>query len=125
MNLEAAILYAHQRMREIGKMPDEYHFEPVLVYPTEDEEAAGKFKIKAYNEIYILLHPETHFGLFILADNSAYNSANALDCGVFEFTGVIHFLKTESDWSLTSAPSDGIHRVTANTAGAEFLRVVY
>lgn len=116
MNYEAAILYAQQRMREIGKTPDQYHFEPVLVFPSESEEMAGQFIRSAYNEIYILVHQKIYFGLFILADNSAFNTEVPSKSGVPEFTGQIIFLKIRDTWNFTPDLPKAVP--------VEFLRVV-
>lgn len=97
MNYEAAILYAHQRMREIGKTPDRYHFEPVRISGTDQEALDGLITIYAYNEIYILINPQHYYGLFILGDNSGFNSDQTSESGVPEFTGII-FLKRSGEW---------------------------
>lgn len=123
MNLEAAILYAHQRMREIGKKPDEYHFEPVSVFPTDIEYKVGFFTVSAYNEIYILIKPKDYYGIFIIADNSAYNCNNPLECGVPEFTGMIRFVRISYDWSFKIQTADQIGSMRGGAV--EFLRVVY
>lgn len=119
MNYEAAILYAEQRMREIGKTAEEYHFEPVRISGTTAELNAGKIVLKAYNELYILVNPEIHYGIFILSDNSAFNSENPLDCGVPEFTGLITITKNATAWSLNPKVA-----ATARRTPLEFLRVV-
>ncbi|OFY86580.1 MAG: hypothetical protein A3F72_08880 [Bacteroidetes bacterium RIFCSPLOWO2_12_FULL_35_15] len=123
MNYEAAISYAHQRMREIGKQPHEYHFEPVRVYPTDNENKAGAFSIKAYNEIYVLVYPERYFGLFILSDNSVFNSDNPLDSGAPEFTGQIHFYRVNGNWSFSYINTDAFGSNEKNIP-VEFLRIV-
>lgn len=116
MNHEVAILYAKQRMRELCKSVREYHFEPIEVCPTEEQDTNGFFIVNAYNEIYILVNPEKHSGLLILSDNSAFNSGNAIDNGVPEFTGQIRFIKTGLTWSLG--------KVKEVQGFVEFIRVV-
>jgi hypothetical protein len=124
MNLEAAILYAHQRMREIGKQPSEYHFEPVSVFPTDYENKMGFFTVSAYNEIYILIKPENYYGIFIIGDNSAYNCDDPRECGVPEFTGMIRFIQINSNWSFNPYMLSDQARY-GNKGAIEFLRVVY
>lgn len=123
MNYEAAISYAHQRMREIGKQPQEYHFEPVRVYPTDLENVLGYFTVNAYNEVYILVNPQSYFGLFILADNSSFNSDNPKDSGVPEFTGLIRFYRVNNQWSFRILGTHAFGRRT-RIIPVEFLRIV-
>lgn len=120
MNYEAAILYAHQRMREIGKTPEQYHFEPVRVSASVNQKSNGYLEIKAYNEIYIIVHPEKYFGLLIVSDNSTFNSDEAIESGAPEFTGLIRIIKNAASWNLdTKAIND-----FALPIPIEFLRVV-
>lgn len=107
MNYETAILYAHQRMREIGKCPEDYHFEPVQVYPNAEDLANGYFSINAYNELYILVKPKDYYGLMIIADNSAYNCDSPIDSGIPEFTGQIRFYKIADEWNFDVGNSSG------------------
>lgn len=116
MNYEVAIQYAKQRMRELGKSEQEYHFEPVYVLPTEAEEANGFFEINAYNEIYIVVNTERYFGVMVLSDNSAFVSDNAIKNGAPEFTGKIRFFKTGLKWIFG--------KVLEIPGYMEFLRVV-
>ena len=129
MNYEVAILYAKQRMRELCKLPNEYHFEPIYVCPTAEEEASGNFSISAYNEIYILVNPGNYSGLMIIADNSVFDSDNATNRGVPEFTGRIYFKKIASNWCLQGLEGlvtfvDDVPVVTVKYGFVEFLRVV-
>lgn len=100
MNYEAAILYAHQRMRELGKSPEQYHFEPVRISATPNEKLKGRIDISAYNEIYIIVNPQKYYGLFILSDNSSFSSDEPRDSGAPEFTGMIRLIKTGITWNL-------------------------
>lgn len=124
MNYEAAISYAHQRMREIGKQPQEYHFEPVRVYPTDLENVLGHFTVNAYNEVYVLVNSQNYFGLFILADNSSFNSDNPIDSGAPEFTGMIHFYMINALWSFNIINTDAFGSQTNKIIPIEFLRIV-
>lgn len=120
MNYEAAILYAHQRMREIGKTPEQYHFEPVRISAQSESKTGGHIIINAYNELYILVNPNRYYGLFIIADNSSFSSDEASDSGAPEFTGRIHLKKIARIWNLDPEPKDGIVPLIP----VEFLRVV-
>lgn len=121
MTYEAAILYAAQRMREIGKTPEQYHFEPIRVCGTPAEAAGGYFEISAYNDIYILVNPEKYNGLFILSDNSAFDSDNPHQSGVGEFSGIIRFIKNGATWNFDRTADGG---VIVPPKPVEFLRVV-
>lgn len=120
MLLRDAILFAKQRMRENGKTKDQYHYEHIFVIPTAVEIASGYFERPAYTELWYLLNPEKYFGLLILADNSAYNTDNALHRGVNEFTGMIRFIKIAADWNLSS---DGGGGLIISPEPCQFLRV--
>lgn len=134
MNYEAAILYVFQRMRELGKTPDQYHFEPVRIVRSNSDLFAGKIVIPAYNELYILINPENYPNLLIISDNTVYNSDSPKIRGVQEFTGLIQLKSLPS-----STPSGGgtpaISAFSASASGGgttptgyfavEFLRVVY
>lgn len=129
MNFEAAILYATQRMREIGKAPDKYHFEPAYISPTAEQDDEGEFSINAFNELYILVDPQNYSGLTILSDNSAYDSEDVRNSGVHEFTGVIYFIKSADGWSLSGGSLAGGGIKDGGTSipkygYVEFLRVV-
>lgn len=118
MNYEAAILYAHQRMREIGKSIEQYHFEPVRISATPDEQAKGQINISAYNEIYIIVHPNNYFGLTIISDNSTFDADEARESGAPEFTGAIRINRTGLKWNLEPFGTD------KKLIPLEFLRVV-
>ena len=123
MNYEAAILYAKQRMREIGKLPHQYHFEPVRVVGTAQERLSGYIQISAYNELYIMINPNKYYGVAILSDNSSFQSEDHSQTGIIEYTGMIHIKKIADYWNLDrqgSSPSGGTTRLIP----FEFLRVV-
>lgn len=121
MNYEAAILFTTQRMREIGKTPDEYHFEPVRISASLQEASDGYFEIKAYNELYILVYPHKYYGLIILSDNSAFDSEDPMQSGLPEFTGIIRFIRKGSKWNFQRVGMDGL---PIRPMAVEFLRVV-
>lgn len=123
MTYEAAILYAKQRMREHGKMPREYHFEPVRIVGTPQELADGFIEFNAYNELYILVYPNKYFGVAILSDNSTFNSDDHNLTGVIEYTGRIHIKKIADYWNLDRQPI-GASGVIPRPIPIEFLRVV-
>jgi hypothetical protein len=118
MTYEAAIYYVQQRMRELGKTPDQYHWHHKLVTGTPEELLGGYFEIQAYNELYILIKPEQYIGLFILADNSAFNSEDIRSSGVLEFTGVIRFARIGAEWNLSSGG------LVTRPISVEFIKVV-
>jgi hypothetical protein len=125
MNQEAAILYVQQRMRELGKTPDQYHWQYKNVMPTPDEMSSGFFEISAYNELYILLKPEQYSGLFILADNSGFNSDDMSQSGVLEFTGMIRFIKIGAEWNFSGVIlGGGGSLIFGKPISAEFIKVV-
>ena len=122
MNYEAAILYTMQRMREIGKTPDQYHFEPVRVAPETADALGGYYELKAYNELYILINPQNYYGLQILSDNSGFDSDDALQSGAPEFTGIIRFIKKNgAQWNFAPIGSGG---KPDKAIPVEFLRVI-
>lgn len=117
MNYEAAILYGHQLMREIGKKEGEYHFEPVYVFPIKAERDAGVFIRNAFNEVYILVNPENYFGLFIAGSNTAFLTEKPWQNGTQAFTGQILFKKVAPGWSFSTEVSQ--------LTPCEFVRFVY
>lgn len=121
MDYQAAILYAEQRMRKLGKMPDEYHYEPIRVSATEEEAKEGYFVIRAFNDLYILVNPQNYYGLFILSDNSAFDSEEPRKSGAPEFTGAINFIRKSINWNLEIYGADGR---PVRPIPVEFLRVV-
>lgn len=130
MNYEAAIFYAKQQMQKSGKTPGQYRIEPVRISCTVDENEAGYFQIRAYNELYILINPENYYGLLILSDNSAFNSDNAMQSGVPEFTGVLNFIRIGERWNLQGAGLYGgggrelVELGRGSGTPVEFIRVV-
>jgi len=123
MNHQAAIMYAQQRMREMGKKINEYHFEPIRVSPKAIEQTYGSITIVANNELYILISPENHFGFVIYSDSNAFNADDAGASGVAEFAGNLYILKTGVTWSLQNT-TDSITGQAIKAKPLEFLRVV-
>lgn len=123
MNYQAAILYAQQRMREIGKKINQYHFEPVRISPKPTEQTYGSITIVANNELYILIHPENHFGFVIYSDSNAFNADDAGAGGVAEFGGNLYILRTGATWSMQNTTDSGTGQVI-KAKPLEFLRVV-
>lgn len=122
MTYEAAILYAKQRMREIGKLPHQYHFEPVRIVGTEQELTDGLIMINAFNELYIMVYPNKYYGVAILSDNSTFNSEDHNLTGIIEYTGVIHIKKILDYWNLDRQPN--ANGLIPRPIPIEFLRVV-
>lgn len=121
MNQQTALKYMRKQMRKIGKTRKHYDWEPVSVVGTVKEAGNGFFQINAYNEIYILINPENYYGLFILSDESAFNSEDVSQNGAPEFSGVIQFIKIASKWNLEIL--DGGGKPTKPIA-VEFIRVI-
>jgi len=100
MNYETAIELARQRMREIGKQPDEYHIEPVCIIGNKVEQRTGEIVIKAYNEYYYLVNYENYFGFTILSDTGYFNADDYTENTIQEFTGLIRI-------QIITVPSEG------------------
>lgn len=123
MNYESAIMYVEQRMKKLGKTPDQYHWYHKYALGTQAELSAGYFEIKAYNELFILLKPEIYTGLLILADNSAFNSDDVRLNGVNEFTGLIRFIQIGAGWNLSAGGDNGMGAIQLPLS-VEFIKVV-
>lgn len=123
MNYEATILYAGQRMRELGKLPHQYHFEPVRIVGTRQELIDGEIIINAFNELYLLVYPNKYYGLLIVSDNSTFNSDDHNLTGVLEYTGTIHLRKIADYWNLDQEPV-GPSGIIPRPIPVEFVRVV-
>lgn len=102
MDYIAAIELAKQRMREIGKCPEEYHFEVVHVVGTTEEISKGKIRIKAYNQYYWLIDFEKYYGLEIVSDTGYFNSLDFTNNTILEYTGEIIIQKIDpmQPWSI-------------------------
>jgi hypothetical protein len=123
MNAEAAIFYLQQRMRELDKTPDQYHFEYIRVQPTPAQIAGGYFERNAYNEIWVLINQDKYYGVLILADNSAFLADDEEQSGKNELTGIIRFIKIAPVWNLLpESPSGSL--TPAKSIPYEFVRVL-
>lgn len=89
MNHEAAIRFAEQRMRELGKNPEAYHYSPLVVVATQEELEKGEIIIKAYNEYFYLINYENQTGIEILSDTGYFNSDDFSNNTSQEFSGLI------------------------------------
>jgi len=121
MNYEAAKLCAEQLMQEIGKSIGQYHHEPVIITGTKKERSEGKIVIHAYNEVYILLNRENYFGMYIVSENSVYDTDEPSKSGVPEFTGMIEIIKKGIAWSIEQTTDE---KKPSRLFPVEFLRVV-
>lgn len=101
MNYVTAIELAHQRMREIGKCPHEYHVEPVSIVGKLLEQRKGEIILKAYNEYYYLVNYDIYYGFVIMSDTGYFNADDYTENTIQEFTGLIRIIKT-GEWSFNS-----------------------
>ncbi len=109
MNYETAIELAKQRMREIGKTPDEYHIESVSVVGTHQERADKHIIIKAYNEYYYLVNYQSCFGFVIISDTGTFNTDDFTDNNPQEFSGMIQLIQFGgTNWSISTVDPAGI-----------------
>ena len=102
MNLENAIVFAHQRMLEIGKKREEYHLEPFSIVGTAQDRERGELFIYGYNEYYFLLEYQNYYGLQIVSDTGYFNADDLSQNTTQEFTGDIRIQKlTGKAWSIS------------------------
>lgn len=108
MDYIAAIELAKQRMREIGKCPEDYHFEVVHVVGTAEERSAGRIRLKAFNQYYWLINFENYSGLEIISDTGYFNSFDFTNNTILEFTGaiIIQKLNPALPWSIIAEDTD-------------------
>lgn len=102
MDYIAAIELVKQRMREIGKAPEEYHFDVVHVVGTTEERSKGRIKVKAFNQYYYLINFEKYYGLEIISDTGYFNALDYTNNTILEFTGdiTIQKLNLALPWSI-------------------------
>lgn len=105
MNYETAIELAHQRMREIGKCPHEYHIEPVSIVGKLLEQRKGEIVLKAYNEYYYLVNYENYYGFVIISDTGYFNADDYTENTIQEFTGLIRIIQKGKSWNVNSNPT--------------------
>ena len=119
MNYDAAIELAKQRMRELGKTPDEFHFELVTVVGTQMERGNKLIQVKAYNQLYFLVNSQNYQGLKILADTGHFNSDDYSNNTTQEFTGLIEITElTPAEWNVERTVSGNLVQVPI-----EFIKV--
>lgn len=100
MDYIAAIELAKQRMRELGKNPDEYHLDTVSIMGNAEERLAGRITYKGYNQLLFLVNDSKYFGLSILGDTGYFNSVQFANNTSQEFTGFIEIEKIGVEWSI-------------------------
>jgi len=124
MNYETAIELAHQRMREIGKAPGQYHIDVYSTVGTPDERAQGMISFTAYNEYLYLINYERYFGLIILSDSAIFHADDhSFDTKSQEFTGDIKIFRLpEKSWSIDG--TGGSIAILGPQIPVDFLRVI-
>lgn len=100
MDYMAAIELAKQRMRELGKGPEEYHLDTVSLMGSAAERQAGLILYKAYNQLLFLVNDHKYFGLSIIGDTGYFNSVQFSNNTSQEFTGLIEVLRISAEWSI-------------------------
>lgn len=100
MDYIAAIELAKQRMREIGKGPEDYHMDTVSIMGNTNERAEGLIYYKAYNQLLFLVNDHKYFGLSIIGDTGYFNSMQFANNTSQEFTGFIEIKKISPEWSI-------------------------
>jgi len=113
MDYKAAIEIAKQRMREIGKSPDDYHLEFVAVIGTAAERTAKLIQLKAFNQYYYLVDYHKYKGLYIFSDSGYFNSDDATNNTIQEFTGAVQIgqIPTKT-WSIEVVDGYGAATLT-------------
>lgn len=96
----AAIELAKQRMRELGKTPEEFHLDTISIMGSSDERNAGLITHKAYNQLLFLVNDQKYFGLSILGDTGYFNSVQFTNNTSQEFTGLIEIERVGTEWSI-------------------------
>lgn len=100
MDYIAAIELAKQRMRELGKTPEEYHLDTISIMGTTQERLDGRITYKAYNQLLFLVNDSKYFGLSILGDTGYFNSVQFTNNTSQEFTGLIEIERIGVEWSI-------------------------
>lgn len=124
MNYEAAIELAHQRMREIGKAPEQYHIDVLSIVGTEAERLAGEITFKAYNEYLYLIDYLNYFGFIIFSDSAIFHADDyTFSSKLQEFTGEVKILRLpEKSWSIDGKGGPVV--VLGPMRPVDFVRVV-
>ncbi len=100
MDYIAAIELAKQRMRELGKGPEDYHLDTVSIMGSASERQAGKITYNAYNQLLFLVNDSKYFGLSILGDTGYFNSVQFTNNTSQEFTGLVEVERIGVEWSI-------------------------
>ncbi len=100
MDYMAAIELAKQRMREIGKSPDEFHLDTISLMGNSAERNAGRITYKGYNQFLFLVNDQKYFGLSIIGDTGYFNSDQFANNTSQEFTGFIEIERISNEWSI-------------------------
>jgi hypothetical protein len=102
MDYITGIELVKQRMREIGKSPEEYHFEVAHVVGTTEERSKGRIRLNAFNQYYYLINFEKYYGLEIISDTGYFNSFDLTSNTILEYTGdiIIQKLNPALPWSI-------------------------
>lgn len=100
MDYIAAIELTKQRMRELGKSPDEYHLDTISIMGDSSERLAGRITYKAYNQLLFLVNDSKYFGLSIIGDTGYFNSVQFSNNTSQEFTGLIEIERIGVEWSI-------------------------
>lgn len=111
MDYIAAIEIAKQRMREIGRTPEEYHMDTVSIMGTSSEREAGLIVYKGYNQLLFLVNDNKYFGLSILGDTGYYNSVMFANNTPQEFTGLIEIQRIAPEWSIENTSGFGVVQI--------------
>lgn len=121
METYSAIEFAKQRMREIGKKPEQYHIEPVYISGTYPERSTKKITIMAFNSYYYLINEKECYGLEIISDTGYFNSDDPTNNTIQEYTGVIEInALPEKNWSIEDP--EGRY---SGIIPLEFIRVIF
>lgn len=123
-----AIELAHQRMREIGKKPCEYHVDVLSIVGTAAERLNGAIFFKAYNEYLYLIDYQNYYGFVIISDSAFFNATDYThNTKLQEFTGQIVIVRLPGGWSIDGGGLvlDGdLYGIRRRMIPIDFVRVV-
>jgi len=118
MDYIAAIELAKQRMRVLGRTPDEYHMDTVSIMGTAQEREVGLIVYKGYNQLLFLVNDNKYFGLSIIGDTGYYNAVVFANNTPQEFTGLIEIQRIAPEWSIENTSG-----VTVAQIPVEFVKI--